>query len=151
MFDTLYSTSSLLMASPVPSRSTLMMRMVLLALFFTEFMQAFMTYKLWKNAKAPDVNKQREFILEGFVVRFSGRIPLIHPRQNEVVLYRRCHLSGGRPAFAALSYCELQSMVLHELRISPRVLGARISPHLRPQLSRLATPVPTTDTATGVS
>ena len=44
VFDTLSSTSSLLMASPVPSQSTFMMRMVLVALMFTEFMQAFMTY-----------------------------------------------------------------------------------------------------------
>ena len=34
-------------------------------------------YKLWKNAKAPDVNKQREFILEGFVDLLPG-----YGRQN---------------------------------------------------------------------
>ena len=69
---TLAATSSLLFAAPVPSQATCLSYVILLSLMCSQVIQGVLTWKLYNNAKAPELILLREFLLQGYLDLMDG-------------------------------------------------------------------------------
>jgi hypothetical protein len=77
VLSSLASTTSVIFAAPVPERATWVSYAILVALVFSQAVQGVLTYKLYRNAKAPDLSILREFCLQGYLNLEEG-----YGRQN---------------------------------------------------------------------
>ena len=77
VLNTLASTTSVIFAAPLPEKANWVSYAILTALVFSQAVQGGMTYKLYRNAKAPDLSTLREFCLQGYLNLMEG-----YGRQN---------------------------------------------------------------------
>lgn len=77
VLSTLASTTSVIFAAPVPEKANWVSYAILAALVFSQAVQGVLTYKLYRNAKAPDLSILREFCLQGYLNLEEG-----YGRQN---------------------------------------------------------------------
>lgn len=77
VLNTLASTTSVIFAAPVAAKATLVSYAILTALVFSQIVQGVLTFKLYRNAKAPDLSILREFCLQGYLNLKEG-----YGRQN---------------------------------------------------------------------